>query len=176
LKALDAVLSKSVVETIQTFLEVFEMEERLRSLDDRHFSSHGFPPEFHRSALRAIHGHILQLNKLVKRYDAANDWFKDYISACHTEMIREVRALSPLYPYGEVRLRSNTITKSQEELIRVIYSILKDALLSAGVCKGRKELSIQLTTVFCARFSSEAVRKQIERREQSRRRSSGIPS
>jgi hypothetical protein len=183
LDALDEILSKPVIEEIQTLLEVFEMEERLRSLDREHRSSRMLPAEFHRSVLRATHGHIMQLHKILQQHQVETDWLNDYISACHQQMIREVRALSPLYPFGEPKLSQDTITKSADELTPTVCDILDDALRSAGVRKGRKELALQLTAVFCSKssffsqgFSAEALRQKIQRRERSRTRRSAFPS
>lgn len=167
---LKAVLSGPVIEKIQFSLEVFEIEEQLRLLESRRQSFRNFPAEFHRAVLRAIYDNILKLHSLADRYAVKSDWFNEYISASHKQMIEEARALFPLYNSGERRLSTETSTKSEDALIPSVYFDLQDALESAGLDRGRKELSIQLTSAFCQRssffsasFSPEAVRQKIQR-------------
>ena len=169
LGALNAILSESVIEEIQSSMVMFEIDEQLRLLENRHLSSHNFSTEFHRTALRAIHGHILTFRKIAEKYEVGNEWLIEYLSACHKQMIREVRALFPLYPFGNRRLSNETTTQSADDLIPSIYNTLQNALRSSGVRRGRKELSLQLTSVFCecsaffsGDFSADSVRNKID--------------
>lgn len=168
----DKVLSETVVEEIQTLLGVFLIEDRERSKDGNR-SFRNFPLEFHRATLRSIYAHVLQVQDLLKRYQVGSEWLGDYMSAIRKQMIREVRALYPTYPIKWPPPR--TLTDSADQLILQVYGVLDDILRSSGVGRGRKELSIHLTSVFCSYseffpygFSSESVRKKVERHERFR--------
>jgi hypothetical protein len=174
LHLLGTVLSESVLDGIRSFLEMFEVEERLRSLEERHMSSLNVAAEFHVSVLRELYSHIFKLNEILQRHDVPAERLRDYISGCQQEMMRQLRAISPLYPFGKVKL-STTSTESEQDLIPAVYNTVDDALKAAGYRRGRRELCIQLTHLFCStsdflsqHFTAEAVRKEIERIEKRR--------
>src|ERR1700680_1730108 len=150
LGVLNAFLADPVVEEIGCFLEVFEMQERERTLQNSHYSFHEFPVQFHRSLLQMIFQHIKRLQKLLERYDVKEQHIAPYLNAAREQMLREIRALLPLYPFGDTDYNPETMTQSWDVMILCIYDILSEALKAAGVNRGRKELTIQLTKVVCS--------------------------
>jgi hypothetical protein len=170
---LDAVVSDPVIEEISYELEVFEIEQQERALKGKYLSPHKFPLQFHRSRLNKIFRHVKQLQDDEFKYKRPTANLK----AAHELMIREARALFPMYPFGGAGYKPTTATRSWDSLILSIYDTVFAALKSADAGRGRKELAIQLTKVICSpsKFfhpdstpTSESVRNKIERRSAKR--------
>jgi hypothetical protein len=92
-------------------------------------------------------------------------------------MVKEARALFPLYPFSKTDYTPIGRKQSWIQVVRSVYDILFSALRSYRVNRGRKEVAIQLTLVFCApsqffpsgsNVTAESIRKAIERRARSR--------
>lgn len=170
---LGAVLAGPVVEEIGWALEVFEIEERQRTLRGQHHSPHQFPEQFHRGLLYAIFRHVKQLRKHLKDFEVDERRIAPYLKAAHELMIREARALFPMYPFGGSGYRPATMERSWDDLIVSIYRIVFQAFKAAGAKRGWKELSIQLTKVVCSPSeffqsgkipTSEGIRTKVELR------------
>jgi hypothetical protein len=173
LGVLGAILTDPIVEEIRWTLEVFEIEERQRALQGKHYSPHQFPEQFHRGLLYAIFRHVKQLRKHLKDYEVKEQRIAPYLKAAHELMIREARALFPMYPFGGSSYRPRTMERSWDDLIVSIFDIVFQALKAAGARRGRKELSIQLTKVVCSPSeffhpgsipTSAGIRTKVERR------------
>lgn len=176
---LDAVLTEPVIEDIRGSLETFEVAERQRMLQGEHKSPHNFPLQFHTGLLYAIFQHVKQLRKLLQDYGVTEQRISPYLQAAHELMIREARALHPMYPFGETKYKPESRTRSWDYMIRSIYGTVSQAANSAGVGRGRTELSIQLTKIVCSpsKFfhpgstpTAEAIRDKIKKRYRERLR------
>lgn len=173
---MNAFVSEPVLTDIKCALELFEIEQRERALQDKGGSSGNYDVQFHRGMLQAMFQHNKRVQKLLNEYTVPEQWMAQYSKAVYEQMKKEIKAISPLYPFGDPA----SLSRSWNALILSIYDILTEAFAKTELVRGRKALAIQLTAIICSPsdffcpgtgVSPEAVRRIIQRRKKSGQKS-----
>lgn len=167
----DTVLSQQLLDDIYVDLQTFELEEILRLRGIKRLSTSNLPIEFHASIVRELYAHILKLQDLRRQHRAPFESCNEHISSCQREISRHFRAIAPLFPLSPLKFSTTSRTKSERDLVPAIYHTLNAAV---GAGRGRKQLCISLTALFCSTspvlshvYNAEAVRKKLERTKAS---------
>jgi hypothetical protein len=165
-------VSESVLNDIKCALELFEINQRARDLQDESGPRGNCGFRFHNAMLQVMFQHSKRVEKVLNDYKVSNLLMAEYSRTVYEQIKKEMRAISPLYPFDGPA----TLSRSWNELIVSIYDIVNGAFARTQLVRGRKTLSIQLTAILCSpsqffssgtRVSPGAVGKIIKRRNNS---------